>query len=93
LESAPFPEALRLSMRWRMVPCIYWCFMDRRYNYHASVSYTSCWSSLHKLQHRKRGLGDSQMRIRILYEAATGLAYLHSKEGGLQPVLHLDVKR
>ena len=43
------------------------------------------------IQHRK--LGDAQMRLKILYEAATGLAYLHSREGGLVPVLHLDVKR
>ena len=42
-------------------------------------------------QHHK--LGDAQMRLKILYEAATGLAYLHSQEGGLVPVLHLDVKR
>ena len=33
------------------------------------------------------------MRCRILLEAAKGLAYLHSEEGGLTPVVHLDVKR
>ncbi len=39
-----------------------------------------------------RKLGDIQMRMRIIYEAASGLAYLHSTEGGLEPILHLDVK-
>ena len=33
------------------------------------------------------------MRCKLLLEAATGLAYLHSTEGGLEPILHLDVKR
>lgn len=30
---------------------------------------------------------------RILIDAATGLAYLHSNEGSSKPVIHLDVKR
>jgi len=33
------------------------------------------------------------MRCTILLEAAMGLAYLHSEEGGLSAVVHLDVKR
>lgn len=40
-----------------------------------------------------RKLGDIQMRCQILLEAAMGLAYLHSQEGGFSAVVHLDVKR
>ena len=41
-----------------------------------------------------RKLGDIQMRCKIiLLEAAMGLAYLHSQEGGFSTVVHLDVKK
>ena len=42
-------------------------------------------------EHRK--LGDIQMRCNILLQAALGLSYLHSEEGGLSAAVHLDVKR
>ena len=41
--------------------------------------------------HRK--IGDIQMRCNILLQAALGLSYLHSEEGGLSAAVHLDVKR
>ena len=33
------------------------------------------------------------MRCNILLQAALGLSYLHSEEGGLSAAVHLDVKR
>ena len=35
---------------------------------------------------------ETSMLWKILVDAATGLAYLHSTEGSSKPVIHLDVK-